>query len=281
MSLHCKCVTAAAVGATADTFESVGDIELRSDARMLYGFWVLAVPAVGEAAKAYTGQLRVSSGDLNLGQQIYPCPPYVGGAPATNIDFKTANAEFIPLVKACQGKEKISIEFSTNLPDPTNACSVVVGAVYWAGPDAPKGDVMAIFPNMAAVCGGCDTETAAAVTTVAETAITDLVIPAWAKEIVGFKQLMVPNLVTAGEEIAGFVRYRSSMPNFEPQEWPFVAGFAAPLGTPVGKGAEIQTCGPMAAHFPTTGKNETITPNVVLNVAITTGNPVVAAAYYR
>lgn len=288
MPIYSDVVAAAAVGATADTFDAVGTINLRSDAKRLFGFWVEAALATSTAAEAVHGQVRINSGDLGIGTQVYPAPPYGGGAPATNIDFRQHIVEFLPMNVPVNGRDKIDVEFSTQLPDGTGACSVVVGAVYEAYTEekfALKGDlqreILARFPEMSPIGRGCKTEATAAVTTVAETAITALEIPGWAREIVGFKQYMVPDLMTAGEEIVGYVVYRSSMPNFEPQKWPFGVAFSAPLGTPVGKGAVAPWIPAMAAYFPTTGKTETITGYSVLNVAITTGNPVSAAAFFR
>jgi hypothetical protein len=282
LNMYSKATFGTGKGATADTFDDLTAIQLRSDAKLLLGFWVLAVPETGIAAEAVSGQIRIQISDLGSGAQVYSCPPYGGGATASNVHLKTSHAEFLPMVKECKGKEMIEIGFSTNLPDPTNGCSVVVSAVYLAGNDngKPASEVMQLFPDMAMIGCGADTE-AAMVTAVGETAITDLVIPAWAKEIVGVKAFMIPDLMTAGEEICGFIRLRSSIPDFEPQEWPFVVGQSAPLGTPVGKGAEVQMCRAMAAFMQSTGKNETVTPYAVMNAAITTGNPVVCTVYYR
>lgn len=282
MVLYSKVVNAASVGATANTFDNVGTVTLRSDARMVLGFWVEAAPVTYTAAEAISGQLRWSSSDLGIGQQIASCPPYQGGGPATNGMYTNHAAEFIPFVCPAKGKEQITIDFSTNLPDPTAACSVVVAVIYDAGKQSSLGaESMKMWPDMAPIAKGATNTSQASITTVAETAMSAMTIPAWAKKIVGIKVIDIPNLMTAGEERVGFVRFRSTIPDFEPMEIPFRIAYGAPLGTPVGTGANPSVVIPMAIDIPTTGNTETVTPYVVFNVAITTGDPVVATVYYQ
>lgn len=288
MPIYSDVVASASIGATANTFDALGTITLRSDAKRLFGFWVEAALATSTAAEAVHGMMRVNSGDLGIGAQVYPIPPYGGGAPATNIDFRQHLAEFCPMNVPVNGKDKLDIEISTQLPDGTGALSVVVAAIYEAYTEekfALKGElqreILAKWPEMSPVGRGCQTAAAAAVTTVAETAMTALKIPGWVRELVGCKQYMVPDLMTAGEEIVGYVTYKSTMPNFDPQKWPFGVAFSAPLGTPVGKGAVAPWIPAMGMYFPTTGKSEEVQGFVNMNVAITTGNPVSGAIYFR
>jgi hypothetical protein len=254
---------------------------LRADARYLYGFWVCAATATSTAAEAVSGVIKISSSDLGIGDQTYSCPPYNGGAPATNIGYTANQAEFIPMFRAVAGKTTISVSFSSNLPDPTGAASICVGCVYEAGPGQIPSDVVKMWPYMAPIAAGAVTQSKAAITTVAATAIGDVSIPGWAKEIVGFKHYMIPNLMTAGEEVVAYVEYTSTIPDFGPQKWPLAFGVNAPLGTPVGQGVAPQIVAPMACWFPKSGQNETISAKVALNVAITTGHPVVSTIYYR
>lgn len=282
MTIYSKMVNAASVGATANTFDNVGTITLRSDARKLLGFWVEAAPTTYTAAEAISGQIRISSSDLGLGQQVATCPPYQGGGPATNGIYTNHPAEFIPCVVDAKGKEQITVDYSTNLPDPTAGCSVVVAAMYDAGKSSSLGsESLRMWPEMAPIAKGFTNTSTAAITTVAETAMTAMTIPAWAKKIVGIKCGMIPNLMTAAEERVGFVRFRSTIPDFEPMEIPFRSAIGAPLGTPVGGGANPQVMHAMGLDIPLTGNTETINPFVVLNAAVTTGDPVFATVYYQ
>ena len=282
MVLYSKIVSNASAGATAGTFDLVGTVQVRNDATKLLGFWVIAEPTVNLAAVEFTGQLQIQSNDLSMSTQTFPCPPYLGGAPATNVGFSAHKAQFIPMVKNLKGKEVISIYFSQGVPSNATACSVTVGLVYDAkSPTALGTEEMECWPYMAPISAGCQVTGQASVTTVAETALPSITIPAWATEICGFACYVLPNLITAGEEVVGSVTIRSTLTDFDSQEWPFVASIAPPLGTPVGKGAELQEMTPMAAYFPLDGKNNTITPSVKLNVAVTTGHAVFVAIYYR
>jgi hypothetical protein len=136
------------------------------------------------------------------------------------------------------------------------------------------------MPYMAPISAGGDSVGLAAVTTVAETSLGTINIPGYASEIVGMKLVDLPNLAGA-EERVGYVKLRSSMPDFDPQEWPLTFAIGASLGIPVGKGAEIQNCEPMMMGFPTSGQNETVSAFFVFNVAITTGDGVIVGLYWR
>ena len=282
MATYSKIVAGTGKGATAGTFDNVGDITLRSDARKTLGFWIEAAAETSTAAEGVTGAVRVSSSDLGVGQQIAMCPPYVGGAPVTNIDFRPQLSEFLPFLCDAKGKEKVTVDYSTNQPDPTAGCSVVAALVYDAGKSSALGsEALKQWPAMTPICKGFQTVSKASVTLAGETAMDPLTVPAWAKEIVGFKVAMMPDLMTAGEEVVGYCRFRSTLPDFEPQEWPFVAAMNAPLGTPLGAGAGLQAAPPMGCSFPLSGQSETITPYVVLNATITTGHGAIATVYYR
>lgn len=279
--LYASAVSSTGAGGTADTFDAVGTVTLRDDATKVLGVWVVAAPVTSTAAEAIQGQVRITMS--GVGSRLYPAPPYMGGPPATNIDFRAVLPEFIPFVHNVDGGEDVVVDYTTHVQDPTAANAVVASVVYVAGKAAPgdaPADVMARWPDMAMVAGGGDTEAVGQVLTVAESAVADLILPNDSAEIVGFKQTITPDLMTAGEEIIGFVRYRSSIPDYEPQEWPLNA-YGAPLGTPVGAGAWTPAIPAMAAYIPKAKTRATVTPNIVLVAAVTTGHSVVASVYYR
>ena len=281
MTLHAEAVTSTGAGGTADTFDNVGTVTLRDDATQVLGAWVVAASVQQTAAEAIQGQVRITM--QGVGAQIYPGPPYHGGAPATNISATPVLPEFIPFVHNVNGGEDVVVDYSTHLQDPTSANAVVACVVYVAGaraagPGPPE--VRAKWPVMAEIAGGGDTEALGQVLTVAESAIADLIIPNWATEVVGFKQTITPDLFTADEEIIGFVRYRSSIADTDPQEWPLNA-FSGPIGTAVGDNPGFPEIPKIATWFPTPGSRATITPNVVLVAAVTTGHSVASSVYFR
>ncbi len=282
MSLYSEVVNTGVIGATADTFETVGTVTLRDDASKVLGVWVVAVAATTTAAEAIHGQVRVTM--QGVGQQTYVAPPYVGGGPGTNAMYTAVLPEFIPFVHEVNGGEDVIVDYTTHLQDPTVGCDVVAGVVYEAGQGVQSSpapaDVMAKWPEMAMVAGGADSEALGQVLTVAESTIADLIIPNWASEIVGFKQEIQPDLMTDGEQVSGFMRYRSSIADYEPQEWP-LNGYGAPLGTPVGVGGFLPAIPAMAGYLKAPNARATVTPNVVLTTAITTGHSVSATVYFR
>ena len=282
MSLYSEVVNTGVIGATADTFENVGTVTLRDDASRVLGVWIVAAAATTTAAEAIHGQARVTM--QGVGQQTYVAPPYFGGGPATNSMYTPALPEFLPFVHEVSGGEDVIIDWTTHLQDPTVGADVVAGVVYEAGQGVQGGaipsDVMAKWPEMAMVAGGADSEALGQVLTVAESTIADLIIPNWASEITGFKQEIQPDLMTDGEQITGFVRYRSSIADYEPQEW-LLNAYNAPLGTPVGAGGVTAAIPAMAGYLVAPAARATVTPNVVLTTAVTTGHSVSATVYFR
>lgn len=281
MTIYSEAVNTGVIGATADTFEPVGTVTLRDDATRVLGVWVVAVAGTTTAAEAIHGQVQITM--QGIGTQRYVAPPYFGGGPGTNHAFTGVLPEFIPFVHTVSGAEDVDVDYTTHLQDPTVGCDVVACVVYEGGaksPGAAPPDVMAKWPEMAMVAGGGDTEALGQVLTVAESTIADLIIPNWAAEIVGFKQEIQPDLMTDGEQVSGFVRYRSSVSDYEPQEWP-LNGYNAPLGTPVGNGGHLAAIPAMAAYQTLPSSRSTVTPNVVLTTAITTGHSVSSTVYFR
>ena len=280
--LYSDVVNSITAGATAGSFDAVGTITLRSDATYLYGFWVSAVPTAQAAAVAATGVVKINSSDLGIGDQTFSCPPYAGGHPGTNIGQSIAEAEFIPMFTPVSGKVTVNVSYSQNAPSNGVACAVVVGAVYEAGKGTIPADIKATWPYMAPVSKGAVTQSKASITALGATAIGTVTIPGWVKEIIGFKQFLMPNLMTQNEYINGWVEYTSTIPDFAPQKWPLAFAQYPPLGTPVGIGAVAQAPFPaMAAYFQKSQQNESITANVNLVKAITTGDPVISTVYYR
>ena len=179
----------------------------------------------------------------------------------------------------------IVAEFSSHTPDVAAASAVAVAAVYTATGQSGQGfpeEVIDAYrygtPMAKLMLDGMnwDAEAVAAATTTAETAITDLNIEADATGIVGFSEGWAPDAFAA-EELIGFIRYRSSLPNFEPQEW-ILPGCSAPLGTAVGNGFNLEAPADYVTWFPKDkALKQTVTPNVVWVVAVTTNAPTVFA----
>jgi hypothetical protein len=288
MQIHSDVVTNTGAGGTSDTFDNVGTIRTRADAVQLYGFFVSAGPVTGTAAEAQIGQYRFTNNDLSI-STIKTGPPWAGGAPATNVGYNTHLPYWIPCKRGSSGdpigQVDLVVDHSSHTPDVAVANAVAVAAVYSArgamGSLIPQ-EVLDLYRmgSPGQLPGGLiynsDAEAVAAATTVAETAITDLVVEKSSSGIVGFGSSWAPDAFAA-EELIGFIRFRSSLPNFEPQEW-IMPGCGAPLGTAVGTGSSLNTQADYATFFPKEkGELTTITPNVVWVAAVTTNAPTVSA----
>ena len=202
-----------------------------------------------------------------MSPQTFMCPPFIGGSPATNVGMSAQRTMWIPMVKNLKGKEVIVISFSQNQPSNATPCSVVVCMVYDAKtPSALGTETLEEFPYIAPIAAGAQTVSQASITTVASTTVaTQIFIPSWAVELVGISAVMVPNLMTAGQGVVGSVTLRSTLTDFDSQQWPFVFSVNPPLGTPVGWGIAAQDVPAMAMSFPLDGKNNTVTVYVNLD----------------
>lgn len=288
MQIHSDVVTSPSAGGAADSFDTVGTITTREDAVQLLGFFVSAGPVTGTAAEAFLGQYKFTQNTLGLAT-TKTGPPFEGGAPATNVGHRPHLPYWIPTKRGSKanpiGALDILAEFSTHVPDVAVASAVAIAGVYTAEGQSPQGfpeEVIAAY-RAGMILGklgldgmNWDGEAVAAATTTAPTAITDLNIEADATGIVGFSQGWAPDAFGA-EELIGFIRYGSSIPNFAPQEW-LLPGSGAPLGTAVGVGFTMESTADYVTFFPKDkALKQTVSPEVVWVVAVTTSSPTVFA----
>ena len=288
VEIHADAVTSTGAGDTADDFITVGTVRTREDAIQLLGAFVAAGPVTTTAAEAYVGQYRFTNNTLSL-RTTRQGPPNEGGAAATNIGHRVLNPMWIPMRRGSMAKPigqlDILCEFAHHVPSTADDSAVGVSLVYTAKGASPLGFpeqiITAYNTNPNYVPGDLafnwDSEAGADLATVAESAITDLDVASEASAIVGLAETWSPDIFGA-EEFVGFIRYRSSIPNFEPQEW-LLPCSGAPLGTAVGVGSFNVFGG---VQYPTffpkkVGSIATITPNVVWVAAVTTSNPTVSA----
>lgn len=288
MQIHSDAVTSTSAGGTSDTFDNVGTITTREDAVQLLGFFVNAGNVTNTAGEAQLGQYRFTQNTLGL-STIKSGPPFQGGGPATNIGYEPTLPYWIPTKRGSAanpiGALDIVVDFSSHTPDVAAASAVAIAAVYTATGQSPQGfpeEVIDSYrygtPGAKLMLDGMnwDAEAVAAATTTAETAITALNVESDATGIVGFSEGWAPDAFAA-EELVGFIRYRSSLPNFEPQEWLLPAS-SAPLGTAVGTGFWMDSTADYVTWFPKDkALLQTVTPNVVWVVAVTTNAPTVFA----
>lgn len=287
MQIHSDAVTSTGIAGTADAFANVGTITTREDAVQLLGFFVSAGPVTGTAAEAFLGQYRFTQNTLGL-STIKTGPPFEGGAPATNVGHRPHLPYWIPTKRGSAdnpiGALDLVVDYAAHAPTVAVSAAVAIAAVYTATGQSQQGFPSEVidayrfgFPLSKLMLDGMNWDAESAVaTTIAETAIADLNIEADATGIVGLSQGWAPDAFAA-EEAIGFIRYRSSIPNFEPQEW-LLPGSGAPLGTAVGVGFTMETPADYVTWFPKDkALKQTVTPNVVWVAAVTTSSPTVFA----
>lgn len=207
-------------------------------------------------------------------------PPNTGAAIATQSTTGITNPVLLPINVPIRPGGKVNCKFSHHTPDPTAGSSVVMGIMYSDG--SVHNHFGQYFPGIAPFYD-CDTEGLADAKAASETANTALDVPASAKTIVGFGHCLVPDAVQAnGEEMVGFVRYKSTLSRWTPQEYP-LPGFAAPLaGTTVGTGTwnpALQLCY-HPASIPTGSVDITVTPYSYMNVALSSAVAMANTVYW-
>lgn len=264
-----------AVGGTADTFDAVGNFDLDDHATAILGFWHTAGKAAVTTVEAEHAQMRVFVGSRLIGP--WGVGPVFGAGPATNEGGQCMKPQFFPRAIPQNVQEdalaglNVAFEFSSHIPDPTNAYSVVEGVLLWRGP--PDLALMKAVQDSAKIgCtlpfDNCDAEANGAVTTTAA-AITDLVLRDNPQTVVGFElDWAVDAAPTAGAESVGWIDFTSSISGFDTQQYP-LPGRSAALGTAV----EVEGNGNLIyyapAWIPAAGaKQQTITPTVRLNATV-------------
>lgn len=277
MTTFGKATSAALKGLTADTFDDIGTITLSDRASNVHGFLVSWAEAKRTAAEAIQAQLRWSSADNGIGNQILTLLGATGGAPSTNIAPNGRQQMLIPLNLPVAPNSKFDFEFSTHLPDPTEGNDVALSVLF---NDGEVGDLAQFWPGMIPM-EGSDAEAAAAVTTTTETAITNLEIPGWANEITGMAFNVAPDAAQTDDDpvVPTFI-LRSSFRDFDPQEY-VGPSINSPLGTAVGDGLLVWGIYiPLSIPVPSTA-NQTVTPNVKFTTTSAANISVSADVFFR
>jgi len=268
MTTFSKLITSTNAGATADTFTDLGDITVNDRGTHAHGIWMIAENVTTTTAEGNLGQYVFDFSAMEGPRMLVNGPPNTGAAIGTQSTTGITNPVLLPIDVPIRPGGKINCQFSQHTPDPTAGCSVVMGVLY------SDGNVHAGFskywPGISPFYDS-DTEGLADAKAASETASTALDVPATATRIVGFGHSLVPDAVQAnGEEMVGFVRYKSSLSTWTPQEYPLPA-FAAPLaGTTVGQGCYINS--QQDLYYPASiqcgSADFTVTPYSFMNVAL-------------
>lgn len=265
-------------GVVAGTFGTAQRITLGAEARRLIGFSIIGVDATYTTVEGSSQILRINSSDLGLSNQDFITGPILGSGPGTNSFGQPAQVEIIPFDAKAGGNENIDVSVA-----PAGLSTVAklyeISAIYADQEGAPM-DWKARYPLTVAFGGGQVSRGTQA--TVARTNVGNVIVPAWAREIVGFKGMIVKSgALTTLEESLGFWEIATTIKGTDPQNWPCNVAFGAPLGTPVGSGQWLNMVPYTPLYIPMTGKNETISPFINLRTALTAAAQVAFAIAYR
>lgn len=287
MKVWSDAVLAAAKGATAGTYDSIGTVTIKKGAKSVIGFQVLAIASTPTSGLSGMPILQVDSSDLGISKQRFALANVDGDGIATNDKESPVYAEFIPF-KVDPGKslDNAKIDFSiTSNVSKTGGYDVAVGVVY--ADQEPDLDFVIELKtgSCARATGGAHAEQDAGISAVTSTPFTTgISITSTAKELIGLLGVLVANAPTAGENAVAVVEFSSSqIDNFSPQIWVMPFGYNASLGTPVGTpiSASMRNGFYHPTRFPLPEVNFTMDVSMKLAVALSNAADGVAAAKWR
>lgn len=287
LSVWCDSVDQAAKGKTAGTYDEIGTVTVKTGAKEVLGIIALVANSGPTSGENGIPILRVDSKDLNVSKEDFVLSGAITDGIATNDKEAPVLAEFIPFkvdpAKSLDGAE-VTFSLTSNVAV-TEGWDVVVGLVYADG----KPDQQFFMEMLAGACapamGGDVAESDAGIKAATSTAFTDTIkISSIGKELIGLCGFVNPNAPTAKEAVAGIVQFTApAMKDFAPQNWPFIVGWSASLGTPVGTQANVSQRNGMywPTRFPLPEKNFSMSVAMLLATAITNEADGVAAAKWR
>jgi hypothetical protein len=279
MPVYSDLVTGLAIGAAStDTFGAVGTVTMRPEPGTIIGFWDNGTANANTAAEAYQYQVNYDLGQLGKTFALITGGCSVGEAVATQSSGHAGAAQLTPANIPFKGNEDIPITAAHHGPAPTAGLNVQAGVLYTTNRDPPPAEWYTRFPNLSPIVGS-DSEANAAVTA-ASTAITDLEIPAHARHINGYRCTAAQDAAgRTAEDLLVSIIFTSTIPDFTPQEYPFVWKYPNLAGTLVGQGIAFPVV-TWPAWMPTHGVNQTVTPTATLATAVTDAHSITADVFY-
>ena len=277
MAVYSSRVGPISSGTVALTFGAVVTLPLSTAAKQIIALIVSGVDATYTTAIGAAGILRVSSESLKIVDVDIPTGPYTSSGPGTNGSGQAMIQDIIPVDWPCEGGERINFSVAPSAANTVARLYEVM--VMFADSFGAPADWVKAFPDVVPFKGS--KTIAAQQLTVTSTDLTALIVPAWAKEIVAVKCVdLKEGAITAGEECLGYFNMKTTIPGADPQYYP-TNGLGATLGTPVGTGMYHDWIPWIPVYLPMRGKDETITPNINMRTAVTTGNNVLFSVAYR
>ena len=285
----CDSVDGTALGKTEGTFDSIGTVTVKGGQTVneLLGFIVNVVNTKPTSGENGAPVLQINSKDLNITQQRVHLGNAISDGIGTNDKEAPTFAEFIPWkvlpgVKLDNSKIEFSISSSTTV---TEGWDVAVGALYADSlPDA--GFLMELLAQMCGrALGGDVAYSRAGISAATATAFgTGISITSVGKELIGLCGYVNPNAPSAGKACVGITEFTApQMVDFSPQRWPFIIGWGASLGTPVG--TQVNAALRNGVYYPTRftlpETNFTMSVSMLLANALTNAGDGIAGARWR
>jgi hypothetical protein len=266
-------------GTTGGTFGTTVNINLNSFGRHLLAIIYSGGDTLYTTAESPGGDiLQYVSPSLGVADQRFLVGPWNTSGPATNSSGQSMVQDIIPIEELLppQGNELISFALAPN-DTITTAHTAEVGLMYCQ--DYPPLYWRQQFPQPYSMRGGYQTE--AEQLTTAATSLTAISIPSWVREIVNCRSVVQKaDAITQSQIGQGYFTVLSTIPNVAPLQIPTNTQ-GATLGTPVGTGLFDNWMPWIPIYFLNPGGTQTITPQINLSSAVSTGNDVAFGVGWR
>lgn len=267
-------------GGTSGTFGTSQNINLNAFARHLLGLIYSACDTVYTTAEGSAGdQLQYVSPSLGVADQRFLVGPWNSSGPVTNGSGQAMVQDIIPLEEILppQGNEQVTFALATSGDTITTGHSALVSLMYCQ--DYPPDYWTTQFPLPMAMRGGYQVEAEQLTTTA--TSLTAISVPSWVTEFVACRANdEKADAITGGQYEQGYFSVLSTIPNIAPLHIPTNSD-GSTLGTPVGTGMYHDSLPWIPIYFLNPGGTQTITPQINLIAAVTTGNDVAFGVGWR
>ena len=241
MKVWCDVIYDSGIAATAGTFDKINsnadEITIdKPSAATIIGFLVNYVPTAGVDGEITPDLiLQVNSKALGIQEQEYIVGSGTNDWDA-NSGYVPVETRFIPF-HAPPGKQLFNADLkfkATASASTSNGLDVVVGVIY--SDFIPDGDfkLELLSQQHGPFSGGVYAADAAKAHATGGTAVnlTKLTVPTGARLLRGIYASIIPNGITAGDPIAGFMEFTATgIQDFSPQKWPLNRFFHPALGT--------------------------------------------------
>lgn len=248
----------AGAGGTAAGSSNIGTITLPAGGpwNIVYG-WVQAVQATLAAAENGGGDLVITAGSGDVDPNMSPCripAPMSGSLLGATAPVQASPLVLAPLDLVAAGKAVLTVDWDQQIAI-TTAQQIVGGVIFGKEPieSEPAHNYETIDGTIAAA---------------ALTALGTITIPETSNKIVSVTALIAQDgVLTAGEELLGFITLASDDQLIEPLQLPFSMAFSAGLGATIGNAL---MCAPVfiPVDIPIVG-GARINVSIDLNTAVT------------